>query len=301
MTDLQRRGRDDDVDDLIIGHAHDDTRAQTIAVDAMFDDDRKLRIALDAIVTTTPSVTSICEHSRRATAHRVSGEPRRWHPARRMDHLLTGLRRARWAHLCVINLRFLIGFAFVPAAMKKLLDQPFTDPANTGPFHGFLHAFHATGWFYQLVGALQLAAAVLLFTQRRALLGALLALPILTAIVGLCWSTRVVPTAIVATLMWLGTLGLILWDLDRWRGVVFDTPAPVRSPDSDPALVDLRLWQACGALILALYGGVCLAHGGVYRPRGADLGSPAFYVLPTIAALPVVTWLIERTRRRRAA
>jgi len=62
----------------------------------------------------------------------------------------------------------------------------------------------------------------------------------------------------------------------------------------------VRLWQACGALILVLYVGVCLAHGGVYRPRGADLRSPAFYVLPTIAALPIITLLVERARRRRA-
>ena len=76
----------------------------------------------------------------------------------------------------------LIGFAFIPAGLKKLLGQPFTDPTNTGVFHDFLHAFHSTGLFYQFVGALQLTAAVLLITQRHATLGAVLIAPILVAI-----------------------------------------------------------------------------------------------------------------------
>lgn len=212
---------------------------------------------------------------------------------------LTRLRRARWANLVVINLRILIGFAFLPAAVKKVLDQPFTDPANTGRFHDFLHAFHATGWFYQLVGGFQLVAAALLLSQRFALVGALIALPMLTAITAFCWSTGVAPTATVATLMWLGTIGLVVWDVDRWRGVLGPAPA-AREPDSAP-VVELRRWQWCGAVIAALYLGACAVHGGVYRPRGMDLGDPTFFVLPAIALCPVITLVLDaRGRRARA-
>lgn len=211
-----------------------------------------------------------------------------------MASLLARLRRTRWANLCVVNLRILIGFAFLPAALKKLLDQPFTDPGNTGPFHDFLHAFHATGWFYQLVGVLQLTAAALLCTQRLALAGALVALPILTAITAFCWSTRVIPTATVATLMWLGTVGLVLWDVDRWRSVLAAREAP-------PPPIELGRWQWCGVAIFVLYVGTCIAHGGIYRPRGMALGDPAFYVLPAIALLPLVTLALDLRARRRAA
>lgn len=214
--------------------------------------------------------------------------------------LVARARRTRWTNVAIVNLRFLIGFAFVPAALKKVLDQSFTDPANRGPFHDFLHAFHATGWFYGFVGALQLTAAVLLFTQRFATVGALIALPILTAITAFCWSTGVYPTATVATLMWLGTVGLVVWDLDKWRGVLVrdDRPhelrvAPIEAP------IDLRLWGWCGAAILALYLGTALVRGGVYRPRGIELDEPAFYVLPAVLLLPIVTLVIDQRRARR--
>jgi hypothetical protein len=207
---------------------------------------------------------------------------------------LSRLHGKRWANLCVINLRILIGFAFLPAALKKVLDQPFTDPENTGRFHDFLHAFRDTGWFYLFVGVCQLVAALLLFSQRFALLGALVALPILTAITAFCWSTQVYPTATVATLMWLGTVGLIVWDVERWRGLFGGAPPGA----IETAPVDLRAWQLCGAAIFVLYVGVCVAHGGIYRPRGMELDNPAFYVLPAIAFAPIVTWTVETMRHR---
>jgi uncharacterized membrane protein YphA (DoxX/SURF4 family) len=206
------------------------------------------------------------------------------------DRWLRRAHQTRWLHLLVINLRFLIGFAFVPAGLKKVLDQPFTDPTNHGAFHDFLHAFHATGFFYQFVGATQLLIAVLLITQRFATAGALLATPVLTAITVFCWSTAVYPTATVATLMLLGTLALVVWDLPRWRGGL--------ATEREPPPLDARLWQICGIAILVLYLGVCALSGEIYRPRGVDLGHPGYYVLHLIALAPLVTLVIERARRR---
>jgi hypothetical protein len=211
-----------------------------------------------------------------------------------MIELVRRARRLRWLNVAVVMLRFLIGFAFVPAALKKVLDQPFTDPANHGRFHDFLHAFHATGWFYGFVGVMQLIAAVLLCTQRFALLGALIALPILTAITAFCWSTGVYPTAMIATLMWLGTVGLAMWDYERWRGVIGEPVAMER----EPLPIDLALWAKCGAAIVIVYLGSALVNGGVYRPRGLELDNPAFYVMPAVLLFPIVTLVIEHRRRR---
>ena len=217
--------------------------------------------------------------------------------AARISRLVQRARQIRWINIAVVNLRFLIGFAFVPSALKKVLQQPFTNPENTGRFYDFLDGFYATGWFYSFVGIMQLVAATLLFTQRFATLGALIALPILTAITAFCWSTQVYPTASIATLMWLGTVGLVLWDLDKWRGIFArdDRAHEIRiAPIAAP--IDLTLWSRCGLAILVVYLGSALARGGVYRPRGIELDEPAFYVLPLVMLLPIVTFVIDRRR-----
>lgn len=192
------------------------------------------------------------------------------------------MKPARWMHLVVVNLRILVGFAFVPAGLKKVLRQPFTDPDNHGRFHDFLHAFHATGFFYQFVGILQLTAALLLFSQRWARAGALLALPMITAITVFCWSTRVYPTATVATLMLLGVAALLLWD----------------HPQPRPAPFALRPWQVCGLAILALYLAACAITGEVYRPRGGAERGAGFVLLSVIPLVPAITLVVERLRRR---
>lgn len=199
--------------------------------------------------------------------------------------VLDRARARRWLHLVAINLRFLIGFAFVPAGLKKVIGEPFTAAGNRGPFHDFLHAFYATGFFYHFVGAVQLTIAVLLLTQRFAWIGALLALPVTTTIMVFCWSTAVYPTATVVTLMFLGTVALVLWDLPRWRGV------------AEP--VDLRPWIACGVAILLVYLALCAATGEVYRPTPGARGEPGYWVLHAIALLPLVTLLIDRRLARR--
>jgi hypothetical protein len=205
--------------------------------------------------------------------------------------LVARARGARWANLCVINLRFLLGFAFLPAGLKKVLGQPFTDPQNSGPFHDFLHAFHATGGFYRFVGIVQLAIAVLLLTQRFAAAGAVLALPVIAAITVFCWSTLVIPTATVATLMLAGVIALVVWDLDRWTRFGAAQPAPPAQPVS-------RAWVLCGVAILAVYLGACLATGEVYRPRGVRPDDARFYVFPVIVALPLAAYLVDRRSRR---
>ena len=207
-----------------------------------------------------------------------------------LEERIARAHKCRGICISTIVLRMMIGFAFIPAGLKKLLGQPFTDPANTGVFHEFLHAFHATGRFYQFVGALQLTAAVLLITLRHATLGAALIAPILVTILVFCWSTGVVPTAIVVTLMSVGLLALILWDIQRWKALLgMTTPAP---PPAHP-VVNMRLWSRCGWLILLLYFGNTAITGQVYRPMGVEWSNPSFIVLLIIAVLPVVTFVLD--------
>lgn len=146
------------------------------------------------------------------------------------------------------------------------------------------------------MGVVQLVAAVLLVTQRFALAGALLVLPVITAIAVFCWSTAVYPTATVATLMWLGTALLVLWELPRWRGVIAPGPAPA-PPAAAP--LELRVWRGGGVAILVLYAVACALDGGVYRPRGGAAATPAFFALALVPLVPFVTFAVERVRARR--
>jgi hypothetical protein len=148
---------------------------------------------------------------------------------------------------------------------------------------------------------MQLVASTLLFTQRFATVGALVALPIITTICAFCWSTGVYPTAMIATLMLLGTVGLVLWDLDKWRGIFVADEAVAVAVHLEPLPIDMRLWTRCGIAMLVLYLGSAIVRGGVYRPRGIELGEPAFYVMPLVMLLPILTFFVEqRSRRPRA-
>ena len=213
------------------------------------------------------------------------------------ERLLHQAREKRWANLLVVTLRIGLAFAFVPAGLKKVIDQPFTDPQNTGLFHDFLHAFYATGAFYSFVGVMQLLAAVLLLSQRFALVGALILLPIVSTILVFCWSTEVYPTATVVTFMFAGTAGLVLWDLQKWRTVFFQDQrgGEIRMEPSS-ASVDLNLWTGCGVLVTSLYLLVCALTGGVYRPMGAEFDRPAFYVFPLMLLIVAATFIIDQIR-----
>jgi uncharacterized membrane protein YphA (DoxX/SURF4 family) len=212
----------------------------------------------------------------------------------------------------VAVLRILLGFALLPSGLKKVLGQPFTDPANHGPFHDFLHAFYGAGFLYTFVGLCQLVTALLLMTQRWASLGAAFMVPIITVILVLCWSTGAYPTAIVVSVMTLGTLLLVLWDSAKWRALL--EPEPARTSAHSPASVsphelrhvavvgsagfDPRRWSLCGLAIYMLYLLSCLIHGGVYRPRGLEWREPVFYVVPVLFCLLLATFLIERAAHR---
>ena len=211
-------------------------------------------------------------------------------------------RQKRWMHIFVIVLRIMIAFAFIPAGLKKITGQPFTDPNNTGIFHEFVQVFHGTGVFYHFVGAMQLLAAVLLMTQRFATLGALIISPILAAILVFCWSTWVVPTATVVTLMSMGTLLLLLWDIHKWKPLFAADGAQIKldTPAVHPT-IDIKLWTRCGWAILILYFGTAAITGEVYRPKEPDWSNPNFVVLQLIMVLPLITFFIDFRRNRNKA
>ena len=136
-----------------------------------------------------------------------------------MKNLYFRIRKSRLINRGVINLRYIIGIGFIPSGLIKLVNKPFTNPENTGVFAEFLHAFYDTGFYYNSIGFFQLLAGVLLITQRFATLGAFIFLPIILNIAILTLSTIGSLTPVIATLMLLGIVFLLLWDLPKWINI----------------------------------------------------------------------------------
>lgn len=157
-----------------------------------------------------------------------------------------------WLQLAVIYTRYVLGGAFVFASVVKIKGQRFTMVPGAGsPFHSPQHLFetlYQSGLYWQFLGLAQLLAGLLLMTQRYALLGALLFLPIVANVYVITLSYDFGYTSFITGAMLAATLGLLLWDWPRLR-VVFNQPVLLL-----PALpfYERKWWQAVGA-VLFLY------------------------------------------------
>ncbi|MFD1875635.1 hypothetical protein [Hymenobacter bucti] len=157
-----------------------------------------------------------------------------------------------WLQLAVIYTRYLLGGTFVFASLIKLKGHRFTMiPGAGSPFHSPEHLFetlYQSGLYWQFLGLMQFVAGLLLLTQRYALLGALLFLPIMANIYVITLSYEFGYTSVITGTMLLATVGLLVWDWNRLR-IVVNQPV-VGLPAS--AFFERKLWEVVG-LVLFLY------------------------------------------------
>ena len=151
--------------------------------------------------------------------------------------------------LAVIYMRYLLGGAFVFASVVKIKAQRFTMVPGAGsPFHSPQHLFetlYQSGLYWQFLGLAQLVAGLLLMTQRYALLGALLFLPIIANIYVITISYDFGYTHVITGAMLLATLGLLCWDWHRLR-VIFNQPA---LPTPAMPFYERTWWQVVGGVL----------------------------------------------------
>ena len=160
-------------------------------------------------------------------------------------------RQQLWLQLAVIYTRYLVGGAFVFASIIKLKGHRFTRfSGELAPLHSAAHFFetmYQSGLYWQFLGAGQLLAGLLLMTQRYALLGALLFLPIIANVFVITISYDFAYTYTVTGAMLLATLGLLRWDWHRLRVVVNQ---PVLAPPALP-LYESKQWEVVGLGLFA--------------------------------------------------
>lgn len=157
-----------------------------------------------------------------------------------------------WLQIAVIYTRYLIGGAFVFASLIKIKGQRFTNVQGAGsPFHSpehFFETLYQSGLYWQFLGIMQLVAGMLLMTQRYALLGALLFLPIIANVFVITISYEFGYTDVITGAMLLATVGLLVWDWNRLR-VVFNQPVIILPTAT---FFERKLWEVVG-LVLFLY------------------------------------------------
>lgn len=123
--------------------------------------------------------------------------------------------------LFIIYTRYLIGFAFVFASIKKIQGMRFTtesgaeNPINTA-WH-FFETLYQSGIYWKFLGIGQLIAGILLMTQRYAKLGAVAFFAIITNVFVITISYDFRGTPIITGLMLLANILLLIWDWDTLK------------------------------------------------------------------------------------
>lgn len=129
--------------------------------------------------------------------------------------------RRRWTQLFTAFVRVLLGLAFIPPSIPKILHRPFTVLPESNPVGAYFSALYNTGFYYDFIGWSQIAAAILLLVPRTSHIGALMFFPIIVNIAVLTTSVGFEGTWLITLLMSLAALYLVAWEYDRLRPIVF--------------------------------------------------------------------------------
>lgn len=161
------------------------------------------------------------------------------------------LRKNIWLARLVWFMRLVIGFAFIPSGLRKVLGQRFTLISTDNPIGFFFEGLYQSGDYWQFLGWGQVAAAFLLMTQRFATLGNLIFFFIISNIWMITVALEFKGTWVITSLMLFASTGMLLWDANKLRYVFF--------PDnfSDNSLYEdlpthSRIWEWAGMVFFVM-------------------------------------------------
>jgi uncharacterized membrane protein YphA (DoxX/SURF4 family) len=139
----------------------------------------------------------------------------------RLDALHARARRWPPFQRLAIITRILLAIAFIPTGTVKLLGHRFTTIPVTDPVGAYFEAMYQTGFYWNFLGAGQVAAGILLLIPATVTLGAVAFFPIILNVTVVTWSIGFRGTIYITALMLLASLFLLCWDYDRLRSIVF--------------------------------------------------------------------------------
>jgi hypothetical protein len=138
-----------------------------------------------------------------------------------LDSLHVSVTRRWWMQLFAAFTRCLLGLAFIPPSIPKIMHQPFTALPQSNPVGHYFAALYQTGFYYEFLGWGQLIAALLLLVPRTSHIGAMLFLPIIANIAVLTASVGFAGTWLITLLMLLAATFLAAWEYDRLKPMFF--------------------------------------------------------------------------------
>ncbi|MCJ8152307.1 DoxX family membrane protein [Chryseobacterium sp. SSA4.19] len=152
----------------------------------------------------------------------------------------------------IIHLRYLVGFAFIPSGLIKLMGERFTTIHADNPVGYFFEALYQSGAYWNFLGWAQVIAGILLITQRYATLGALMFFAILTNIWIITLSLSFSGTWIITSLMMIAVVILLIWDKHKLLPII--NQKYVMNDFSEPS----RLWMNSGVIYAICFIMLCL-------------------------------------------
>ncbi len=116
--------------------------------------------------------------------------------------------------------RVALAAGFISSGMVKILGERFTALSVNHPMGNYLEALYHTGYYYTVIGVMQVTAAVLLLFSRTAILGAVIYFPIILNICILSLSVRFEGSFVSSPLMVFANLYLLCWYYHKWKYIL---------------------------------------------------------------------------------
>lgn len=138
----------------------------------------------------------------------------------KLDQLHLQARGNRWLYLFAIFCRVVLAIGFIPPGMTKIWGERFTVLAVNHPMGNYLEAIYHTGYYYTMLGVMQVMAGVLLLVPQTAILGAVIYFPIILNICILSLAVRFEGSHITSPLMVLANLYLLCWYYPTWKFIL---------------------------------------------------------------------------------
>jgi len=122
-----------------------------------------------------------------------------------------------------LGTRILLAIGFIPTGFVKLLGYRFTTLSIDSDVGLFFETLYQSGLYWNFLGLTQILAGILVLLPATTALGALLFFGIMMNIFLITISYDFAYTPVITFQMLMASIWLIIWDYDRFRGLIFNS------------------------------------------------------------------------------